>query len=711
MAVTADRRPPARSPGSALPPPPAQQLPPRASSWGRQATAWVATGVAGFGAAPLCDHPGLAVPVLGAGVLAGTARGVCGVRTRTRNQLADRLVEALSPALGLRVPDRRAVRLYCWRRGWPGVPRRVELHYAPGIDDTDPLWVPAVVAAVGRRLLADYEVRAHDRRRCRISLRWVPPGPEAEPPPAAQVRAERTIGELLGPTAAVTGVRWEHGELAAVDVRHEAATKLSAAGYRHRVERVVSTMLPGRWRAQWDLEGDTVRFELRPTLPQQVPHPPPVVTAENRWNVPLAVDEDGETVTWHLRGTGPHLLVIGKTGQGKTVLMNGVVMELAFRGWPVWICDPKRIEFLGMRGWPNVQVVSTTVPDQVVVIWQAWAEMERRYARIESGAASEDDFEPLILVLDEYRDFYAIVAEWYAGIKVTGMPTRCPVLEKLGSLVRKGRSARVHVILGLQRPDADVLGGEMRDNFGTRISLGPLSPQGAMMMWESPHLGVALPRGIAGRATAVSDDARPLEVQAYWTPDPRRAAAARHPADLALLERLKPAAARHPRLRVRLDEELLTTPDAKGRSQEWAAVAGGQLVPAAEQQADSATADTGPLPRLVLAGEPAAAPATEPGAVPVGAGDEDDEELDVDEQICVDELAPGDLVCVEERPPTWALVESVEPDVTDEDLVCIDWRGDDDAAGSLVVHEDAMLTVRRWPTESAPTSHPFGPGR
>src|SRR5664280_2679808 len=135
-----------------------------------------------------------------------------------------------------------------WRRGWPGVPRRVELHYAPGIDDTDLLWVPAVVAAVGRRLLADYEVRAHDRRRCRISLRWVPPGPEAEPPPAARVRAERTIGELLGPTAAVTGVRWEHGELAAVDVRHEAATKLSAAGYRHRVERVVSTMLPGRWR-------------------------------------------------------------------------------------------------------------------------------------------------------------------------------------------------------------------------------------------------------------------------------------------------------------------------------------------------------------------------------------------------------------------------------------------------------------------------------
>jgi DNA segregation ATPase FtsK/SpoIIIE, S-DNA-T family len=349
-------------------------------------------------------------------------------------------------------------------------------------------------------------------------------------------------------------------------------------------------MLPGRWRAQWDLEGDTVRFDRRPVLPAQVPHPPPVVTAETRWKIPLAVDEDGATVTWHLRGTGPHLLVIGKTGQGKTVLMNGVVMELAVRSWPVWICDPKRIEFLGLRGWPNVQIVATSVPDQVVVINQAWTEMEHRYALIESGQAVEEDFEPLILVLDEYRDFYGIVGEWYAGVKVTGMPTRCPVLEKLSSLVRKGRSARVHVVLGLQRPDADVLGGEMRDNFGTRVSLGPLSPQGAMMMWESAHLGVALPRGIAGRGTAVSDDARPVEVQTYWTPDPRRAAYAGVRADLALLEQLRPAHACRPRLVVRLDEELLTTPDAKGRSQEWAAVAAGELVAVSEPASSRVTA-------------------------------------------------------------------------------------------------------------------------
>ena len=683
---------------------------------------------AGFGAAPLLDHPGLAGPALVAGAVTGLTRGVLGRRDRVRGELADRLVEALSPGLGLRGgPDRRAVRLKGWRRGWPGVPRQVVLHYAPGVDDTDPLWLPALLGVVTRRLLADYEVRKHDRRRCRITLGWVAPQETRPDKAAAQLRAERTISELLGPTAKVTGVEWAGEDLAALEVRHEAATKLAASGYRNRVERVVSTMLPGRWRARWDLQGDTVRFELRPALPKQVPHPAPVITAENRFRIPLAVDEDGDTVTWHLRGTGPHLLVIGKTGQGKTVLMNGVVMELTDRDWPVWICDPKRIEFLGMRGWPNVQVVATSVQEQVVVVYRAWDEMERRYQLIESGDAVEDDFEPLILVLDEYRDFYGIVAEWYAGIKVTGMPARCPVLEKVSSIVRKGRSARVHVVLGLQRPDADVLSGEMRDNFGTRISLGPLSPQGAMMMWESPHVGVSLPRGIAGRATAVSDEAQPLEVQAYWTPDPRRAAHAGDPQDLELLEQLKPAAGRHGPLQVHLDQELLNTPDEKGRSQEWAAVMGGQLQPATAPAAGPAvimlskTPEVEELPvlpapaarnlRLVTDDEIASRQVrqrSQDHAVP------DSDELEdaggVDEQVPAGEVLPGDLVLVQDSPQLWGLVESAEPDIGEEELLCIDWRGDDDDAGSMVVPEQSYVIVRREPSEATDaTSSPSGP--
>src|SRR5690625_5509450 len=65
---------------------------------------------------------------------------------------------------------------------------------------------------------------------------------------------------------------------------------------------------------------------------------------------------------------------------------------------------------------------------------------------------------------------------------------------------------RIHLLVGTQRPDAAFLGEGLRDNFDTRVSLGPLSPQGAQMMWEAPYLGVAVPRNARGRGTARLED-------------------------------------------------------------------------------------------------------------------------------------------------------------------------------------------------------------
>ena len=84
-----------------------------------------------------------------------------------------------------------------------------------------------------------------------------------------------------------------------------------------------------------------------------------------------------------------------------------------------------------------------------------------------------------------------------------------------------------------------------RDNFGQRISLGRLSPQGAMMMWENPAIGVSL-RGPApvGRSprTRTLD---PVEVQCYRFPDMH---APEGSLEAALLEAIRPSESRHPRL-------------------------------------------------------------------------------------------------------------------------------------------------------------------
>jgi hypothetical protein len=232
-----------------------------------------------------------------------------------------------------------------------------------------------------------------------------------------------------------------------------------------------------------------------------------------------------------------------------TVLINGVVMQACRRAWRVRVCDPKLTEFLGVRDWPNVEIVATSIEDMVAVLHATYEEMMDRYRRVELGLAVEDDFEPIVLVLDEFRVMANRIKAWYGRIKGRdrGMPPACPVLEELAQLGAMGRGAAIHLAMGTQRPDAEFLTGEFRDNFRGRVSLGPLSPEGARMMWDAHHIGVALPRDVPGRATGVGAAGRPTEVQTYWTPDPRRVQA-QDVEDQQLLAQLRPGTVSHPRL-------------------------------------------------------------------------------------------------------------------------------------------------------------------
>lgn len=143
-----------------------------------------------------------------------------------------------------------------------------------------------------------------------------------------------------------------------------------------------------------------------------------------------------------------------------TVSLIGDAVEAARRGFRVIVVDPKRVEFLGLRGWPNVEIVATTVQDQIAVLHHTLQLMQERYRQVEEEGAREVDFERVLLIIDEYRQFYANVKGWWASIKVTGMPAECPVFEWVGSLLRMAGACGIHVDLGTQRPDAEFLKGE-----------------------------------------------------------------------------------------------------------------------------------------------------------------------------------------------------------------------------------------------------------
>lgn len=501
-------------------------------------------------------------------------------------------------------------------------------------------------------------------------------------------RVNDVLVDLLGSDTTSHIDHDQAGAVSRIEVKHNVPTKAAAGTYRGRVERTLGAVLEGRWRANWNLTADTVVFELRPELPGMVAHPVEEITEANLNHISFGVDEDGNPVYWDLKGPGPHLLDVGKTGTGKTVTINGIVMEWTRRGWPCYIVDPKRIEFLGLRGWPNVRYVATVVPDAIVLIHQAHEEMERRYSAIEHGG-DESDFEPYLLVLDEYRNLVRQVTGWYQSVKERGMPSKCRIFDEVAAIAEKGRSARVHIIMGTQRPDAEFLGGGLRDNFDTRISNGRLSPQGAIMMWDSPHLGVAVPRGVRGRGTAITSTEKVSEVQMFWTPDPRRALRDGKTDDLALLEALKPdhitAGPCEIEWPVHVEDEDWSQDDPIS----WGDCMEARLV----------EAGTVRHPRTVTitqaVGDTEALEADEPTPMTVVDDLPDIDDYSSPMNVVVTKVHVGDLLLVDEDTEQWAVV-SDDPDVDEDSAeVCLEWRDDADEAGALTMSDDTVVTIRR----------------
>lgn len=708
-----------RPPAEAVSAAPVRLAPAPRPAWVRDSVALTGCGLAGAGVALVAGAEwfiGLIVVASGL-VIAGTiATGV--IRTR-RAKLQDQVGKALLPLLG-RGGGTVEARMCRWGVGRSDVPRRVVIRYAPGADDHEPGWQGKVVSLVDRRIGAKYRVARHDQRHCRLVLQQ---RGEADPHDETRLRVERTVTALV-PTCSITKLELSaDGGPVRIAIRHDAPTKVAAAGYRARVERTLSAVLPGRWRAMWDLEEDTAEFRMRPSFPDTIWLEPvtldpgkDVLAAYDEVEIPYGRDEDGNAMVWR-PAFDPNLMVVGSPGTGKTVLEHTILAGCAQYGWPIWVVDGKAVEFLGWRRWPNVQTVGTNVPEQVAVLEKAHALMERRYQLVVKGLARTSDFEPLLVFVDEFADFRENLLEWYGQIKVKGDPRMPPVLAKIGSIARKGRTARVHLLFATQRPDAAFLGGETRDNFRARISLGRLSPQGAMMMWQDPTTGTTIPRGKRGRAMTINDANEAVEIQTFRVPNPSDP----NPADShesKVLTALRPQSVTHDRLLIRLPEPQpdLDGDDAPAQPTYWDYTNAPWVLAADHPEIDSADPETAidtakarelSSPMSLLGLTPNSTPVAitpttnTPSSVeePGPPASENCDDFDIfdgygsETKAPVDQLSIGDLIRVDDG--HWAVIDS-EPDIDsdDEGQMAISWRDDSDDEGLLLIAADELITAR-----------------
>lgn len=178
----------------------------------------------------------------------------------------------------------------------------------------------------------------------------------------------------------------------------------------------------------------------------------------------------------------PHLLVAGGTGGGKTVALMSIIYGLIREGY-VWIADPKKSDFVGLKDVPVFHGrVFWEKDDMVQMLEDAVQFMNERYLQMtqhpeyQAGKRySAYGMKPLFILFDEWAAFMAEVSKDYKS--------EAKIIDYVTQIVLKGRQAGVFMIIAMQRPDGEYIKTALRDNFMKRLSVGHLEDMGYTMMF------------------------------------------------------------------------------------------------------------------------------------------------------------------------------------------------------------------------------------
>ena len=186
----------------------------------------------------------------------------------------------------------------------------------------------------------------------------------------------------------------------------------------------------------------------------------------------------GEAITDNL-AKGPHYLVAGATGSGKSVCLNVMIVSLIMRYSPeelrLILIDPKRVGFRCYEHLPHLMIDDiVTEPQKAIAVLQwAYNEMEKRYDVF--AACTEH----VITDIDGYNKLIAsdtvpkmprivIIVDELADLMET---CKKDMEARIRALAQKARAAGVHLVLATQRPSVDIITGTIKANLPSRIAL------------------------------------------------------------------------------------------------------------------------------------------------------------------------------------------------------------------------------------------------
>lgn len=228
-----------------------------------------------------------------------------------------------------------------------------------------------------------------------------------------------------------------------------------------------------------------------------------ISTASARYNLPKIIELDNDNLDYtsskfilgeNLKGKviidiskTPHLLIGGITGSGKSVLIDSIIYQAMKKGYTLRICDPKQTEF---NNWNNLTIitnswltkgykveqckVSKTLEDALNDLKEIENELNKRNIIFSNYYCKNiDEYnKKMISYNKQYLPLSHIIYifDEIVELSITKDKEIAKEIENiLTKIATRGRSAGVHLVLSTQRPDCDLLKGQIKSNLDVRI--------------------------------------------------------------------------------------------------------------------------------------------------------------------------------------------------------------------------------------------------
>ena len=168
----------------------------------------------------------------------------------------------------------------------------------------------------------------------------------------------------------------------------------------------------------------------------------------------------------------PHILLGGSTGSGKSVLLKLLIMQCVKKGAEVYIADFKGgVDFSPV--WHTKCKIIIDENNLLNILTEIVEELENRKTLLrESGCANIGEYNErygkqlkrIIFASDEVAEVLD-----KTGLSKEAKEIVTKIEGKLSVIARQGRAFGIHLILATQRPDANILAGQIRNNIDYRV--------------------------------------------------------------------------------------------------------------------------------------------------------------------------------------------------------------------------------------------------